>query len=67
MIVDIGTSCYGHVLRVRLVELEMSGRALARMLGVDPAQVSHWITGRSEPSLASLRRIEAVLHPLETL
>lgn len=48
-------------IRARATELGMNQSDVARVLGVDRRQVSHWWTGNKNPSLPTLERLLAVL------
>ena len=48
-------------LKARAKTLEMSNAEVAEMAHLDPRRYGHYVTGRSEPDLATLCRIARVL------
>jgi transcriptional regulator with XRE-family HTH domain len=49
-------------LRNRMREAGVNQTRLATLLGVTPSYVSHLLTGRRDPGLATLSRLSEVLH-----
>ena len=56
----------GHRLRRRREDLALSQRAMARRLGVNPATLARWETGRREPQGEIRKRVEADLVAIRT-
>ena len=62
---QIETHNYFGELRERLATAGITGGAFAAKLGIDHAQLSRWLSGRLDPKLSSIERIEAALEELE--
>lgn len=59
----------GEVIADAMDEMKMSGKELAKRIGVSPSRISDYITGRAEPTLKIARLLCQVLriHPVEFL
>lgn len=49
------------VIRLRMVELEITQKGLAEILGVSPSRVSEYLNGKSEPTLKVARLLHQKL------
>ena len=55
-----GPAPIGHMLRRKRLDLKLTVKACAQMLGVDPKSVIGWEKGRHNPSRRMLERIETI-------
>lgn len=58
----IGTPTLIEVIKLRMYEMGLTQAALARKLGVSPARICEYLSGKSEPSLKVGRRISQELN-----
>ena len=54
-------TAFGEWLREQMAAREMTQAELAELVGVTPAAVSWWATGRTAPTRASLERVAHAL------
>jgi transcriptional regulator with XRE-family HTH domain len=52
---------FGEALQQALDDAHMSGRGLARSLGLSPTAVSKWLRGRTTPAPETVARAESLL------
>lgn len=53
----IGTPSLADVLKLRMYELHMTQKELAEKLGISPARLSEYMTGKREPTLPVARTL----------
>ncbi|OAV65524.1 conjugal transfer protein TrbA [Bacteroidales bacterium Barb6XT] len=51
-----------EVLKLRMLELNLTQKTLAEMLGISASRVSEYLTGKSEPTLQVARKIHQKLN-----
>ena len=61
MATDFQKRVFAETLRHALEERGISGRGLARAVGVSPGAASHWLQGRSVPSFEMVELIEQAM------
>lgn len=50
-----------EIIRLRMAELEITQKALAKKLQVSPSRISEYLNGKSEPTLKVARRLRSEL------
>ena len=50
------------ILKLRMFEMELSQKNLAKIIGVSPSRVSEYLTGKTEPTLQVAREISKKLN-----
>lgn len=56
------TPSLAEVLKLKMLELDLSQRALADMIGVNHSRLSEYLAGKCQPTLKVARRICVTLH-----
>lgn len=54
---DIGEPTLSDVLKLRMQELGLTQKALAKLLDVSPSRINDFFTGRAEPTLKTAKKI----------
>lgn len=58
----IGEPTLIEVLKLRMFEMELNQKTLARLIGVSPSRLSDYISGKCEPTLKVAREISRKLN-----
>ena len=58
----VGDPSFTEVLKLRMYEMNLTQKTLAKMLGVSPPRVSEYLAGKAEPTLKVARKIHKKLN-----
>lgn len=57
----IGEPSLVDIMKLRMVEMGLSQKAAAELIGVSPSRISDFFSGRAEPTLSTARKISSKL------
>lgn len=59
---SIGEPCLKDIMKLRMLEMGLSQKELAELIGISPSRISDFFNGRAEPTLSVARRISRNLN-----